>query len=301
MNETAIEIRALSKTFGAKTKALDELTLSVPRGAVQGLIGRNGAGKTTALRILMDLLRADGGYAGVLGGELRTAGRAARSRVTYVSQNQRLHDALTLDEFSRYLARLYASWAPAYAQALASRLGVAWDTPIRRMSGGEQRKAAILLAMAPRPDVLIMDEPAAGLDPVARRRVAEAIAGYMAEDSRRTILFSTHILSDLERIASHIAIIDKGRIRMQAPIEEIQAGIRRVQIIFPGDAAPPGFTCPGALRQEVSGPVVSVVARIGDEEIERLQAQPGLRVTATPVGLEDLFVELFDKEEETNA
>lgn len=295
MNEATIEIRELTKMYGGKNRALDGLTLSVPQGAVQGLIGRNGAGKTTALRILMGLLRPDSGSARILGQDLWTADRATRSRVTYVSQNQRLHEALSLDELSRHLASLYPSWHSGYFSGLARRLDVPCDMPIGRMSGGEQRKAAILVAMAPKPAVLIMDEPAAGLDPVARRRVAEAIADHVAEDPARTVLFSTHILSDMERIASHIAIIDKGRIKMESTLEEIQTSTRRVQIIFPGARPPENFVCPGMLRQQVSGPVVSAVARVRDEDLDALRAQPEVRVTTTPIGLEDLFVELFDE------
>jgi ABC-2 type transport system ATP-binding protein len=180
--EPAIEIRNLRKIFFGNLVAVDGLNLDVPRGAVYGLIGRNGAGKTTTLRILMGLLRPAQGTAKVLGHNLWRASSVVREAVAYISQTQRLHDWMTLDEFFIYLGFFYKKWDSDYARNLASRFELPLDRQIRMMSGGEQRKASILLALAPHPEVLIMDEPAAGLDPIARRELIDILIETLSDD-----------------------------------------------------------------------------------------------------------------------
>ncbi len=294
MSEFAIEAQDLSKTFRGGVTAVKDLNLKVNRGTVYGLIGRNGAGKTTLLRLLMGLLRPTTGVAKVLGAELMTAPHSVRAQVGYVSQVQRLHNWMTLREISRYVGSMYPTWDRSYAEKLASRFELPWDREIRILSGGEQRKAAILLAFAARPSVLILDEPAGGLDPVARRQLVDEIVELVSNDEDHTILFSTHIISDIERIAEYVGIMEKGQIVMSTPLEDLQKKTKRVQVVFDGDGPPPDFTIPGALHTQISGPVVNAVVKIDHEkQLDYLKQMSGVRVDEFSLGLEEIFIHLF--------
>src|SRR6185295_13994335 len=231
MSDAAIEATDLYKIFPGGVTAVDGLDLSIPRGTVYGLIGRNGAGKTTTLRLLAGVLLPDQGSARVLGREMWSATPEERAKMAYVSQLQRLHQGMTIEELCHYASHFYERWDMAYARELADHFEVDWDRPVGWMSGGQQRKAGILLAFAARPQVLILDEPAGGLDPIARR--------------------------GLVRIAEHVGIMDDGRMVESARLDELQATAKRVQVIFEGSAPPPGFRIPGAVRVTTDGPVIS--------------------------------------------
>ncbi|MEI7910280.1 MAG: ABC transporter ATP-binding protein [Verrucomicrobiota bacterium] len=296
MNEPAIAATDLAKSFRGGVIAVNGLDLTVPRGSVYGLIGRNGAGKTTTLRMLMGLLRPQRGEARVLGHDLWNAPRGIRQRVAYVSQEQQLPPMKSTAQLCHDLSRLHERWDSALAGKLAARFGIRADAPLATLSGGDQRKVAVLLAFAARPDVLVLDEPAAGLDPIARRQLMEEIVDFLGDGGERTVLFSTHIIEDLERVAEHVGIMDRGRMVMAGRLEELQTGMRRVQIIFNGAAVPEGFRVPGALRSHAEGPVLTAVLRIGSEaQLDALRATPDTRVADFPLGLQDFFIELLDR------
>lgn len=296
MSEPVIQAVDLAKTFRPSVIALSGLDLAVPRGAVYGLIGRNGAGKSTCLRLLMGLLRPDRGRAQVFGQDLKNAPRELRQRVAYVSQEQQLPWWMTARELTHYYAQLYDGWDQTHADRLLGTFDLAADRPLAGLSGGDQRRVAVVLALAARPEVVILDEPAAGLDPLSRRQLIEAMIDFLGEGGERTVLFSTHILADLERVADHIGFMDRGRMMMSGPLEQLQSGLRRVQLIFPGDRVPDGFELAGQMRREVSGPVLTAVVRLTDPgQIDRLRAMEGVRVSEQTLGLEDLFLELMDR------
>jgi ABC-2 type transport system ATP-binding protein len=294
MNDPAIQARDLGKTFPGGVVAVHGLDLQVPVGSVYGLIGRNGAGKTTALRLLTGLLRRDRGEALVLGRDLWTADSDHRARCAYVSQEQRLSPWMTVAELCRYGAYCYRRWDHDHARALARRWDLAWERPVGAMSGGEQRKAAILLALASRAEVLVLDEPAAGLDPVARRELLDELVDALALGDGRSVLLSTHLIADLERIAEEIGIMDRGRLVAGGRLDELQATTRRVQLVFPGDAVPAGFAIPGAIRSEASGPVLNAVVRQASEPaLAALAASSGARMQVFPLGLEQIVIDIL--------
>jgi len=296
MSTLAIEVHDLGKTFPGGVVAVNGLDLEIPTDALYGLIGRNGAGKTTTIRMLMGLLRPDRGSARVLGADLLTAPRAVRARVAYVSQAQQLHAWMTLEELCHYASHFYEKWDTGYARDLARRIDVPWDRQVGLLSGGQQRNAAILLAFAARPDVLLLDEPAAGLDPVARRQFIDEIVDVLTRSEGCTVLFSTHILSDLERIAEYVGIMDRGRLVASGRLEDFQSKTKRVQVIF-DNVSRPGFTMPvipGTIRSHVEGPVLTAVVRLESEsQLDEARRIPGVRVNVFPVGLEEMFIELF--------
>lgn len=296
MNEPAITATDLAKSYRGGVMAVNGLELTVPRGSVYGLIGRNGAGKTTTLRMLMGLLRPGRGVARVLGHDLWCAPRAIRQRVAYVSQEQQLPSNKCAAELCLDLSRLHERWDFALAGQLAKRFAIRVEAPMTALSGGDQRKVAVLLAFAARPDVLVLDEPAAGLDPIARRQLMEEIVGFLGDGGERTVLFSTHIIEDLERVAEHVGIMDRGRMVVAGRLEDLQTGMRRVQIIFSGNSVPDGFRVPGALRSRAEGPVLTAVVRIDHpSQLQALRAIPGTRVADFPLGLQDFFIELLDR------
>src|SRR5205809_5421160 len=219
MSAAVIAANGLSKTFRDGVVAVNDLDLKVERGAVYGLMGRNGSGKTTTLRLLLGLLQPDHGRARVLGWDFWRAPRSVRTRAAYVPQTQQLPASRSLEELNRCLQRFNEQWDQSHARTLANAWGLPWKRPLGCLSSGEQRKAAILLAFAGRPEVLVLDEPAAGFDLVARRQLLEQIVGAMTQSDGCTVLLSTHIVGDLERVADYVGIIDGGRMALSARLE----------------------------------------------------------------------------------
>ncbi len=301
MNHT-IETRDVTKTFRPSVVAVNGLDLAVPQGAVFGLIGRNGAGKSTCLRLLMGLLRPDRGSARILGHDLLNASHEVRRRVAYVSQEQQLPWRMTPAELAVLYARLYSGWDEAIIRDLLKRFDLPPHRPVTTLSGGDQRRVAVALALASRPEVLILDEPAAGLDPVSRRQLIEAMVEFLGDGGERTILFSTHILADLERVADHVGFMDRGRMLFSGALDNLLTGRRRIQLIFSGDRVPEGFSVPGLAHPRVEGPVLTGILQIQDPAaLDRLRALEGVRLRDEPVGLEDLFIELLDQPDAESA
>jgi len=286
--------KTFRSTFGRGVVAVNGFNLRVEPGSVYGLVGRNGAGKTTSLRLLLGLLRADSGEAHLLGHDFWLADRSVRQRVAYVAQAATAPDWMSLDDLWRYSAHFYDRWDQGLAQSLARRWEIPSDRPLGRLSGGTRRLASVLTALALRPEVLILDEPAAGLDPIARRDVRSCLVEALLAADGCTILLSTHLLGDLERLASHVGMMEHGCVVAEGPVEEWKRTMRRVQVVFPGPVVPKGVSVPGALRSQSLGPVLTAVARLADEsQLDGLRSLPGVRVNEFPLTLEELFVELF--------
>jgi ABC-2 type transport system ATP-binding protein len=291
-----IETANLTKSYGKDLVAVSGLDLRIEPGSVYGLIGRNGAGKTTTLRLLMGLLRADAGSAHVLGTDFWKATPALRQRVSYVSQGHLAPDWMNLEDLSRYSAHFYTRWDPAYARNLARRWDLPWNRPLGKLSGGNQRLASLAIAIAARPEVLLLDEPAAGLDPIARRALLVCLTEILGDGAGATILLSTHLLSDLERLATHVGIMDRGRLVAEGAVEDWQRTMRRVQVVFNAPRPPEGFAIPGAIRSQTLGPVVTALARIEDDsQLDGLRQLPQARLFVFTLSLEELFVEFFDR------
>lgn len=290
MGEPVLHARGLVKTFGGVV-ALNGLHLQVGRGEVMALVGRNGAGKTTAMRILLGLTRADAGTAHILGKDWWEAGAVDRQRVAYVSQQGQPPGWMTLGEMGRMSARFFARWDSGLARELAGRWEVPWDRPLGRLSGGHQRLAALAWALATRAEVLLLDEPAAGLDPVSRRDVMRGLVDALMRTEGCTVLLNTHVLADVERLATHVAVLQQGSVVATAAVEEWQRTMRRVQVVVPGQEVPPGLEVPGTLRSHRSGPVLTALARVTDDaQLGPVRALPGVRVHVFPLTMEEWFV-----------
>ena len=299
MTDVIIETRNLTKTFGEGSIGVSGLDLSVRRRSVYGLIGRNGSGKTTAIRLLMGLIKPDQGTATVLGENLWSSSRSTRSRVGYVSQTQHLPGWMSLADLQRYTSHFFPHWNNRSFRNATQEWALDWRQPVGRMSGGEQRKATLLVALASNPDVLILDEPAAGLDSIARRALVDSLIRTISAQSNCTILLSTHNISDLARIATHIGLMDRGRIVRCETVDALQQTTRRIQVIFP-EEAPDTLLLPGLIRASKTGPVINAVCRLDNEQqLDFLYATQGVRVNVFPMGLEEIFLEMFDQSEIT--
>ena len=216
----AISIKNLTKDFGSK-QALRGVDLEIPIGATVGLLGANGSGKTTLIKCSLGLLRPTSGECQLLGESAWSLSASAKARLGYVPQVINLYPWMRVAELIQYTASFYATWNP----ELTDRLIKEWELPlndrVRTLSVGQKQRLAILTAVAYQPDLLILDEPAASLDPQARRQFLQLLA-ELSEPEQRTVLFSTHITSDLERVADYVAIMKEGKIAWFGSLEALK-------------------------------------------------------------------------------
>src|SRR5688572_9451541 len=226
-----IEAEGLSKTF-RRHDAVRDVSLTVPKGAVYALVGENGAGKTTTLRLLVNILAPDRGTARVLGVDSRRLGRREFLRLGYVSENQSLPDRLTVAQYYRYLRSLYPHWDQRLEAELLGRFALPDDRPLGKLSHGMRMKAMLAGALSFRPELLILDEPLSGLDPLVRDEVME---GLLAQAGETTLLISSHELAEIESCTTHVAFMVRGRLLFAQTIESLGARFRQVAIgIAPG-------------------------------------------------------------------
>ena len=221
MSEPVIAVTELTRRFGTKS-ALAGVSLSLARGAVYGLVGGNGAGKTTLIRHLLGLLRAEAGAVRVFGLDPVQDPVAVLSRIGYLSEENDLPGWMRIDELLRYTRAFYPAWDDAYAEELRSAFGLDPAAKIRNLSKGEKARAGLLVALAHRPELLILDEPSSGLDPIARRDILGAVIRTIAHEGR-TVLFSSHLLDEVEEVADHVTMIDHGRVVLSGSLDDIKA------------------------------------------------------------------------------
>lgn len=225
-----IEVQHLSRRFDDR-QALHDLSLTVPRGGVFGLIGGNGAGKTTLIRHLLGMLKAQQGSVRVFGLDPVAAPAAVLGRIGYLSEDRDLPNWMRLQDLLRYTQAFYPSWDSAYAEELRKNFDLNPATCVKSLSRGQRARAGLLIALAHRPELLVLDEPSSGLDPVVRRDILGSIIRTVADEGR-TVLFSSHLLDEVERVADRVAIIHEGRILLTSEMEQIRESHRRLVLQF---------------------------------------------------------------------
>jgi len=245
MEQPVIVIERFTKRFGGHA-AVEALDLQVPAGSIFGLLGQNGAGKTTTIRALMNLVQPSAGRLSVLGLDSMTDAVALRRRVGYLPEQPSYYGWMTVDEMVRFNAAFFPSWDPALADTLLRRLDLPRERKLRALSRGMQAKVGLVLALAARPEVLILDDPTSGLDTVVRREFLEAVIANVQSEGG-TVFFSTHLLHELERVADELAILHNGKLRMRGTLEGLKAQVKRVRAVYPG-AIPESFPVEGLLR-----------------------------------------------------
>lgn len=217
---SAIQISGLTRRFGAKT-ALASVSLSLPRGAVYGLVGTNGAGKTTLIKHILGLMRAESGSVRVFGLDPVLNPVAVLSRIGYLSEENDLPGWMRVDELMRYSRAFYPAWDDVYAEELRRAFGLDSAAKIKSLSKGQKARAGLLIALAYRPELLVLDEPSSGLDPIVRRDILGAVIRTIADEGR-TVLFSSHLLEEVEQVADHVTMIHHGAIKLSAPLSLIR-------------------------------------------------------------------------------
>jgi ABC-2 type transport system ATP-binding protein len=246
MNELSVQFEGVSKKYPHFT--LENINLELVTGSIMGFIGANGAGKSTTIRILMGLVHQDQGTVRVLGHPMPVEQAAAKLDIGFVSEDMRLYGAATLAWHMAFIRSVYPQWDQPYAESLLQRFDLKPQQKIKGLSHGQRVKAALMLALARRPRLLVLDEPTTGLDPVARREVLGELMAALA-DENRTILFSSHNTLDVEQISDRIAFIDRGRIIDINDKEIFLDRWRRLRLVLPPDSTLPRF--PGIV--EVGG------------------------------------------------
>ncbi len=281
----------LSKRY-RKLVALDKLSLAVPEGSVYALLGANGAGKTTALKLMMNLHPATSGEAKVLGIDSRQLQGRHFEQIGYVSENQDQPGWMTMSYLLRYLKPFYPTWDDARASELVAQFRLPLDRPIKHFSRGMQMKASLASSLAYHPKLLVLDEPFSGLDPLTREELIEALLECGPETS---IVVSSHDLADIESFASHIGYLDKGRLEFGEELATLSARFREIEVTLDEPALPAPWPTHW-LRPEASPAVVRFVETHFDSERTigeiRLLFRGVTHIEANPMPLRSIFVTL---------
>lgn len=231
----AVELESVTHRYG-KVQALDGLNLTVRQGEMFGFLGRNGAGKTTTLKLLMGLLRPDSGSITVLGRSVKRMPAGLKQRIGYVCQEPNFYPWMTADQLGAFVGSFYPTWDGPEFGRLLRMLDVPRDRRASEMSGGTRTKLGLALALAPRPELLLLDEPTAGLDPVARREFNDQLQALQREQGT-TVMFSSHLVGEVEQLAQRVGIVQAGTCRFEGEVGALRTRVRRIA----GDAGlPPG-------------------------------------------------------------
>jgi ABC-2 type transport system ATP-binding protein len=232
MSHAAIAVEHLRQKYG-KHPVLEDVSLEIPRGKTFALLGRNGAGKTTLIRTLLGLLAPCGGSVRVLDLDPAKQPLEVRRRVGYLAEDQAMYGWMTAEEISRFLAPFFPTWDPQLANRLQDRFGVPRHVRIKHLSKGHTIRLGLALALAHRPELVILDDPAIGLDPITRKQFNRDVIEHLQAEGR-SVFYSSHLLYEVEAVADAVAIIDRGRIIRAGATEDLQREVKRV--VLPADS-----------------------------------------------------------------
>jgi ABC-2 type transport system ATP-binding protein len=288
MAAPVVEVVTLSRSFGDK-RALDEVSFQATEGCVHGLVGSNGAGKTTLLKHLLGLLRAQSGSVRVFGLDPVRDPVGVLSRVGYLSEERELPEWMRIDELMRYTQAYHPTWDDAYARELIGTFALDPGKKIKELSKGMRAQAGLVVAVAHRPELLILDEPSTGLDAVVRRDILDAIVRTVADDGR-TVIFSSHLLDEVERMSDRVTMMLHGRVTLDGALDEVRRSYQRTRVsFFEHFDRPPVLAT--ALAMEGGGRTWSVVHSGSLEQFHHsLLALGGEVVDSRDATLEEIFL-----------
>ena len=286
MNDYAVEMSGVTKSY--RYFSLDNVHLKVAEGQIMGLIGANGAGKSTTIRILMGLVHQDSGDVRVLGHRMPAEQVEAKWDIGFASEDMRLYDSMSVGWHMSFIQSIYESWDDRYAQALLKRFGLRAEQKIKGLSHGQRVKATLLLVLARKPKLLVLDEPTTGLDPVARHEILRELTNVMADEGR-SILFSSHNTQDVEQISDQITFIDRGSIIDSMDKEMYLDRWRRLRLEVPAGVELP--TLPGIIDVKQDGRLAVATANAFEPDLANAYENTGARVQRIEtMTLEEIFV-----------
>jgi ABC-2 type transport system ATP-binding protein len=292
MNKAVLRTDQLQKSFSGK-EVLRGLNIEIAPGTVLGLLGANGSGKTTLIKCALGLLRPTSGSASIFGEDSWNLSAAAKARLGYVPQEVTSYPWMRVRQVIAYTAAFYPRWNQAFVATLCERWHVPLEDRVGTLSTGQLQTVGIVLALGHQPELLVLDEPVASLDPSARRQFLRTLMELL-EDHQQSILFSTHITSDLERVAQKVAILGDGKIRFYGELDELKDRVKRLRISARHDL-PTSFAVPGALRCEVAGSHATVsVADFDERLVAQMRQTWDADISVNDLNLEEIFLEMHD-------
>jgi ABC-2 type transport system ATP-binding protein len=291
MSSTVLETKALTKHYG-KFEAVRELSLSVPAGSICGFLGQNGAGKSSTIKMLLGMMRPTSGSGRIFGLKIDKPDESIeiRKRAAFVSEDKRLYDYMTVEQIIRFTRSFFPGWRVELEARILREFELPLDRKIKKLSKGMRTQTALLLAFCRGAELLILDEPTEGLDPVNIEKVLELLVGFAAEGT--TIFFSSHQIAEVEQIADHVFIIEKGRLLVGAPLDQMKEEYRRINLVFDSPVQAPALALDGIERVLVDGRSVSVFAsRNVDSIVSQAHALHATSIDVLPVSLKEIFLE----------
>ncbi len=290
MNSTIIETKNLTRRFEKKL-AVQNLNLQVRQGSIYGFLGRNGAGKTTTIKMLAGLIWPTEGEVRVNGVNPRDFTVEDRQKIGYLSEKQTLPPAMRVGKLIEFCAALYPNWNHELCDRILKKFRIDPNQRIKTLSQGGMRQVGLLLALAQRPDLLLLDEPAGGLDVVARREFLDEVLELIREEGK-TVFFSSHILSDVERVADEIGIISQGSLQLSEPLDRLKETIKQVR--FYGFAnGLDSFKVPNAFRiNQTKGEVLATLRVENENTLRQLAATYRCQYEIRNLNLEEIFYEI---------
>lgn len=288
MSESVVDIKGVSRSFGKKI-ALDEVDLSVPKGCVVGLVGENGAGKTTLLKHVLGLFKARTGRVRVFGKNPVEDPESVLGEIGYLSEVRDLPDWMKIGELMSYTKAFFPSWDDAFAEELREMFELSLDQKVKTLSRGQRARAGLIAAIAHRPQLLVLDEPSSGLDPVVRRDILSTIIRTVADEGR-TVLFSSHLLDEVQRVSDHVAMLHLGKMLLTSPMDDVLTSHHRLTVRFEQPLDSP-LKLDGALRCEGEGREWTILCNGEQSSVEAQLAQlNGEIVERAAPTLNEIFV-----------
>ena len=289
--DTIMETLDLKKSY-ATVEAVRGIDLRVGAHSICAFLGQNGAGKSTTLRMLMGMIRPTSGTGRIFGLDISKEDDSVRirERTAFVAEDKRLYEYMTIAQILRFTRSFFPGWRKDLEDRLLEQFELPLDRKIRKLSKGMRTKLALLLAFARGSDLLILDEPTEGLDPVSIEQVLQMIVSLVAEGA--TVFFSSHQIAEVEQIADHVIMINSGKIVLDAPMDNVKNEYRQIQAIFPEPVGERDLSFAGIERVYFQGPVVSlIVSRNVDQIVERVRGMQAHSVDVAPLSLKEIFLE----------
>ncbi|HEY2904254.1 MAG TPA: ABC transporter ATP-binding protein [Vicinamibacterales bacterium] len=287
-----IETDDLRKRYDT-VDALRGLSLAVPRGSIYGFLGRNGAGKTTTIKVLLGMTHPTSGRASVFGlpSDVDRSSVEIRRRTGFVSSEKDLYDSMTVDEMIRFTVSFFPRWRSDLEDRYLRKFELPRDRSVKALSGGTRTKLALLLALCRGAELLILDEPTSGLDPAITEEVLQALVAHVAAEEM-TVFFSSHQIAEVDQIADHVAIIDRGSVVVSGALDDLRERFCRIQLVFDREAPEPAFLAPGIARLRRDGRVMTLLSSAGAESIlAEARALNPVSIDVTRVTLKEIFLD----------